>query len=161
MREARTHCPTCGRLLRCPNGHEWWRQEGVERMRKVTSGKVKVTKVRKRKTTKSTKIHPTNQVYKTFRRIARVMGEIEAGLSALFDVLEQGGLMRAPGGQVVEMSAEDAERVLTQAKQITSIMSYAAKSVVPCLMIAVGDPSALRAYGLAPRTEPPEDETVH
>lgn len=119
-----------------------------------------VRKKPRRKTTKKTNIHPTNQIYKTFKASARVLGEVEAGMSALFELLERSGLMRAPAGQVSTMTEEEAHAVLTEARRITDVLSARAKYLIPAVFIAVGDPSALRSFGIQ-ASAADEDETVH
>lgn len=109
---------------------------------------------------RKTNIDPTNQIYKTFKKSARVLGEVEAGLSALFDLLARSGLMRAPADMVTLMEEEQAAEVLQQARQITDLLSHEAKSMIPVLLVAVGDPSALRQFGLQARAQP-DDDTVH
>ena len=124
-------------------------------MTRVRKGvKAARTRVRKEKL-----VHPTNPIYQTFNKIARLLGEMEAGMSALFLVIERAGLMAAPAGEVGTMGEAEATRVLQEAQAITDLLSYESKLVIPVLFLAVGDETAARVFGC--ESERPEGETVH
>jgi hypothetical protein len=107
----------------------------------------------------SGKIDRGSHIWQTFDRVAKLIGEVEAGMDAFFRLAQHHGLMAAPPGGGASICGEHATAIHGDVEKLQALLSTEAKLMFPIVFMLVGDKHAAGIMGV--EVEQPAEETIH
>lgn len=93
--------------------------------------------------------------YRQFDRLAKLLGEVQAGIEAFWMISKNHGLLGAPGDGSASICQEHAAKVHEDVNHLTDLLSPEAKMLLPILFMIAGGNATVEREGA------PEGETIH
>lgn len=104
------------------------------------------------------RVRTGSKVYRTMEKVAKLMGEVEAGMTAFWKIAEEHGLMAAPDStdpEQAQICRQHSQAIHTDLDRLNALLSVEARTLMPLILMMVGDDQ------LTTSIERPEGETVH
>lgn len=98
-------------------------------------------------------------MFATFQKTAKLLGEVEAGLEAFYQIALRHGMLAVPESGA-NICSEHLAVVHREAESLTALLSTEAKLLIPVIFMLVGDKNMAKVMGVELDADESE-ETLH
>jgi hypothetical protein len=102
------------------------------------------------------RVRTGSKTYRTMTKTAKLLGEVEAGMTAFWRIVQEHGLMAAPDStdpRQASICYHHSQAIHADLDKLNALLSQEARTLMPLILMMVGDDTLT--------VERPEGETIH